>query len=86
VGEGWFPALDAVPTRAISMSVRRMLATGTLVCSVPDRRKAEAVRATVEGPITPAVPASILQQHPRCFLQIDREAASLLRPCDALAR
>jgi glucosamine-6-phosphate deaminase len=86
VGEGWFPSLDAVPTQAISMSVQRILATGTLVCSVPDSRKAEAVQATVEGPITPAVPASILQQHPRCFLQLDREAASLLRPCDALAK
>ena len=48
--------------------------------------KAEAVQATVEGPITPTVPASILQQHPRCFLQVDREAASLLRPCESLAK
>lgn len=86
VGEGWFPSLDAVPAQAISMSVKRILATGTLVCSAPDHRKAEAVQATVEGPITPAVPASILQQHLRCFLHIDREAASLLRPCDALAK
>ncbi len=85
VGEGWFSSLDAVPTQAISMSVQRILATRTLVCTVPDRRKAEAVQATVEGPITPSVPASILQQHPRCFLQLDREAASLLRPCDTLA-
>ena len=86
VGEGWFPSLAAVPTHAISMSVRRILATGTLICSVPDRRKAEAVQATVEGPVTPMVPASILQQHPRCFLQVDREAASLLRPCESLAK
>jgi glucosamine-6-phosphate deaminase len=86
VGEGWFPSLGAVPTHAISMSVRRILATSTLVCSVPDRRKAEAVKATVEGPVTPMVPASILQQHPRCFLHVDREAASLLRPCDSLAK
>jgi glucosamine-6-phosphate deaminase len=60
------------------MSVRRILATKTLVCSVPDRRKAEAVQAVVRGPITPAVPASILQQHPRCFLHLDRQSASLL--------
>jgi glucosamine-6-phosphate deaminase len=78
VGEGWFPSFDAVPTQAISMSVRRILATKTLVCSVPDRRKAEAVQAVVRGPITPAVPASILQQHPRCFLHLDRQSASLL--------
>jgi glucosamine-6-phosphate deaminase len=86
VGEGWFATLADVPTHAISMSVQRILPSRTIFCSVPDSRKAEAVQATVEGPITPAVPASILQQHPRCFLQLDREAASLLRPCDALAK
>ena len=78
VGEGWFPDLAAVPTRAISMSVRRMLASRLLVCSVPDLRKAEAVRAAVEGPLTPDLPASILRQHPACTLHLDREAASLL--------
>jgi glucosamine-6-phosphate deaminase len=83
VGEGWFPRLAAVPARAISMTVQRILATRTLVCSVPDRRKAEAVRAAVAGPVTPLVPASILQRHPNCHLLLDREAASLLRPTDA---
>jgi glucosamine-6-phosphate deaminase len=82
VGEGWFPGLEAVPTRAISMTVQRILATRTLVCSVPDRRKAEAVRAAVEGPVTPMVPASILQRHPNCHLLLDREAASLLPSTD----
>lgn len=85
VGEGWFPTLADVPTRAISMSVQRILASRTLVCSVPDRRKAEAVQAAVEGPVTPAVPASILQRHPRCFLHLDRAAAALLRPTNTAA-
>jgi glucosamine-6-phosphate deaminase len=79
VGEGWFASLADVPTRAISMSVRRILATTTLVCSVPDERKAAAVRGTLEGPITPDVPASILREHPDCRLHLDRPAASLLR-------
>jgi glucosamine-6-phosphate deaminase len=78
VGEGWFATLADVPTRAISMSVRRILASRTIFCSVPDRRKAEAVRAAAEGPVTPDVPASILQRHPDCRLHVDREAASLL--------
>jgi glucosamine-6-phosphate deaminase len=78
VGEGWFATLADVPTRAISMSVRRILASRTIFCSVPDRRKAEAVRDAVEGPVTPQIPASILQRHPDCRLHIDREAASLL--------
>lgn len=80
VGEGWFASLDDVPSRAISMSVPRILASRTIICSVPDRRKAEAVRATIEGPVSPDVPASILQGHPRCFLHLDKEAASLVRP------
>jgi glucosamine-6-phosphate deaminase len=60
------------------MSIRRILASRTIVCSVPDRRKAEAVRAAVEGPLTPTVPASILRTHSNCSLHLDREAASLL--------
>ena len=79
VGEGWFPSLAAVPTQAISMSVRRILASRLIVCSVPDARKAEAVRNSVEGSITSAVPASILQTHPNCHLLLDRESASLLK-------
>lgn len=86
VGEGWFPSLDAVPTQAISMSVRRILATKTLICSVPDERKAEAVRASVEGHLTPDVPSSILRQHDDCRLHLDTASASLLRRPTAGAR
>jgi len=79
VGEGWFPSLDAVPTHAISMSIQRIMAARTIICSVPDERKAQAVRDTLEGPVTPAVPASILQRHADCRLHVDRAAATLLR-------
>jgi glucosamine-6-phosphate deaminase len=79
VGEGWFPSLAAVPTHAISMSIRRIMAARTIVCSVPDERKAVAVRGAVEGPVSPTVPASILQRHADCRLHVDRAAASLLK-------
>jgi glucosamine-6-phosphate deaminase len=49
-----------------------------LVCIVPERRKAEAVRATLQGPISPACPASILRRSPHCTLFLDAESASLL--------
>jgi glucosamine-6-phosphate deaminase len=78
-GEGWFPTLDDVPRRAISMSVRQILKAKTIVCSVPDARKAEAVRNAVEGPIVRDCPASILQTHPNCTLFLDPASASLLR-------
>ena len=78
VGEGWFPTLAAVPTQAISMAIPRILAAHTIICSVPDERKAPAVRDAVEGPVTPAVPASILQRHADCRLHLDRAAAALV--------
>lgn len=78
LGEGWFPSIESVPREAISMSIRQILSADTIVCTVPDQRKAEAVRAAVEGPITSEVPASVLQRHPRCHLFLDRASASLL--------
>ena len=78
VGEGWFRSIDQVPTRAISMSVNQILASRRILCIVPDRRKAEAVAASVHGPVTPRVPASILQTHADTTLFVDRESASLL--------
>jgi glucosamine-6-phosphate deaminase len=78
LGEGWFPTLEDVPKRAISMSVRQILMSTTIVCSVPDTRKAEAVKKAVEGPVTPDVPASALQRHADCQLFLDKAAAALL--------
>lgn len=81
VGEGWFGSLGDVPTQAISMTIRRMLASTRIVCSVPDERKAVAVQAAVEGEVTATIPASILQTHDACTLHLDRAAAArLTRP------
>ena len=79
LGEGWFPTFDDVPKQAISMSVRQIMKSRAIICTVPDERKAEAVRNSVEGQVTPQVPASILQRHERCTLYLDKPAASLLR-------
>lgn len=78
LGEGWFPTLDDVPKQAISMSVRQILKSRNLIISVPDARKATAVKNSVEGPVTPEVPGSILQQHPSAALFIDPPAAQEL--------
>ncbi|MHC4247541.1 MAG: glucosamine-6-phosphate deaminase [Planctomycetota bacterium] len=78
LGEGWFATLDDVPSRAISMSVRQILKTRMLIVSVPDERKAEAVRATVESAVSPDVPATKLREHADCRLFLDHESASLL--------
>ena len=78
LGEGWFPTFDDVPRQAISMSVRQIMNSAAIVCTVPDERKAEAVRNAVEGDVTPQVPASILQQHTQTTLFLDEPAATLL--------
>src|SRR5581483_1525390 len=79
LGEGWFPTLNDVPKQAISMSVKQILKSGAIVCTVPDERKANAVRGAVQGAVTPDVPASILQKHPRTQLFLDKASASLLK-------
>jgi len=71
--------LSDVPTHAISMSVRHIMKSRAIIGTAPDQRKAEAVNATVNGPITPDLPASILQQHEQTTLFLDRPAASLLK-------
>lgn len=78
MGEGWFGHLDEVPHRAISMSVKQILKSKQIICSVPDLRKAEAVRNCLEGEVTNLHPASILQTHENCTIYLDRDSASLL--------
>ncbi|GAB3245861.1 glucosamine-6-phosphate deaminase [Larkinella harenae] len=77
-GEGWFQSLEAVPNQAISMSVRQIMKSKHIICSVPDGRKAQAVKDTLEHSVSPAFPASILQSHPDCYLYLDEDSASLL--------
>lgn len=78
VGEGWFASIDDVPTTAISMSVRQILKAKELLVVVPDERKAAAVKAALEGPMTPQVPASIIRTHPNVTLYLDEPAGSRL--------
>jgi glucosamine-6-phosphate deaminase len=79
VGEGWFKSVAEVPERAISISVWQILEAREIICVVPDARKAEAVRNSFEGPVTPDVPASILQTHPDTTVYLDRASAARLQ-------
>ncbi len=78
LGEGWFASLDEVPRQAISMSIRQIMKSKAIICTVPDLRKAQAVKKTLEGPISNRVPASILRNHTQAFLYLDKDSASLL--------
>jgi glucosamine-6-phosphate deaminase len=79
-GEGWFTTLDDVPREAVSMTVRQIMKSAHIICTVPEKRKAPAVKSCVEGDVGPMFPASILRTHPSCFLFLDKESASLLKP------
>jgi len=78
MGEGWFPTLDDVPKKAISMSIKQIMKSKAIICSVPDQRKAEAVKKTVEGSISSSIPASIMRQHEAAWLYLDKDSASML--------
>jgi glucosamine-6-phosphate deaminase len=78
LGEGWFPTLDDVPRRAISMSVAQILKSRRILCIVPDARKAKAVKDSVTGGVSPQRPASALQRHAATTLYLDPDSAALL--------
>jgi glucosamine-6-phosphate deaminase len=78
VGEGWFKDLSEVPTHAISMSVRQVLKAREILAVVPDARKAQAIKACFEGPISPMAPSSILRNHPSATIYLDRQSSALL--------
>jgi glucosamine-6-phosphate deaminase len=80
VGEGWFTNLAQVPTHAISMSARQILKATEIIAVVPDQRKARAVKACLEGDISPMAPASILRRHSNATVFLDKDSASLLSP------
>jgi glucosamine-6-phosphate deaminase len=78
VGEGHFPSVDAVPRFAITVTIPALLRAGTVVVVCPEERKAPAVRAALEGPVSTACPASILTTREHATLYVDAGSASLL--------
>jgi len=80
VNEGWFSKLTDVPKKAISMSVRQILRSKEIIAVVPDTRKARAVKACLEGDISPMMPASILRTHANATIYLDTDSAALLSP------
>jgi len=60
------------------MSIRQIMKARKVVLSVPESRKAGAVRHAVKGPVSPDFPASVLQGHADCTLHLDPDSAALL--------
>jgi len=78
LAEGWFNSIEEVPVKAISMSIQQIMKSKNIICSVPDRRKAFAVKNCLEHSPNEMYPASILQQHPSCKFYFDKSSAALL--------
>jgi len=79
VSEGHFATLDEVPREAITLTVPALLKPPHVLVVVPEARKASAVKATLEGPVTPDCPASILRTLEHTKLYLDQDSASLLQ-------
>lgn len=74
----FFDLEEDVPRTALSMGIGSILRSRQIVLSAYGEEKAAIIREAFRGPVTPKVPASILQFHPNCTVILDKEAAALL--------
>ena len=74
----FFASADEVPRQALTMGIKSIMQAKMILVVVNGKGKAEIVKKAFTGPVTPQVPASILQMHPNVVLVGDEEALSLL--------
>ncbi len=74
----FFKSIEEVPTKAISMGIKNIMQSRKIVLIATGEGKAKAIQGMIEGPITPELPASVLQLHPDVTIILDEAAASLL--------
>jgi glucosamine-6-phosphate deaminase len=77
-GEGHFPNIAAVPQYALTLTIPALCSARRMLCIVPEKRKAQAVRDTLKGPVSTKCPGSFLRQQTHCTLFLDSDSASLL--------
>jgi len=77
-GEGHFPNIDAVPQYALTLTIPALCSARRMLCIVPEKRKAQAVRDSLKGPVSTKCPGSSLRQQAHCTLFLDSDSASLL--------
>lgn len=75
VNDGCFDRLIDVPTHAYTLTIPALLRASVVSVVVPGTRKADAVQATLKGPISESCPASALRRHSGAVLYLDRESA-----------
>jgi glucosamine-6-phosphate deaminase len=82
VNEGHWPGLNAVPDMGLTLTCPTLVDATYVICCVPGATKARAVRDALEGPVSPACPASLLRTHDQADLYLDTESAALLCQAD----
>jgi len=80
VGEKWFDSMEEVPDRAVTMTAHQILQCERIVSSVPFAVKADAVRDTLQNPVTNQIPATILKNHPHFTLYLDTASYAKVEP------
>lgn len=78
INDGCFKTLDEVPTHATTITIPELLYVNKLYAIVPTKAKANAIKATCDGPISTVCPASILRTHKDVTLYVDTDSASLI--------
>lgn len=78
VNDGCFATLDDVPSTAITLTVPTLFAGKYIFCVVPGKTKANAVNATINGPVSTACPATILRKHENAVLYLDCDSIAYL--------
>ncbi len=74
----FFEHEEDVPRYAISMGIGSIMKSKQIILLAFGEDKADAIKATVEGPVTEDVPASVLQNHDNVIVFVDEAAASKL--------
>lgn len=74
----FFEHEEDVPRYAISMGIGSIMKSKQIILLAFGEDKADAIKATVEGPVTEDVPASVLQKHDNVIVFVDEAAASKL--------
>jgi glucosamine-6-phosphate deaminase len=78
VREAHFPNLEAVPPYAFTLTIPALCSARRMICIAPEKRKADAIKNALKGPISTSCPASFLRKQKHCTLLLDHDSASLL--------
>lgn len=77
----FFESRDQVPTQAYTMGIQSIMSAKQILMVANGKGKAQILKQAFQGPVTPQVPASILQLHPQVILVADEEALSEMENC-----